>query len=50
MKTVSFKMPREMLKRVDKLVNSGEFPSRSEFIRESIRRNLERYEKRKEKR
>ncbi|NIQ06403.1 MAG: ribbon-helix-helix protein, CopG family [Candidatus Korarchaeota archaeon] len=48
MKTVSFKISKEMLKRVDKLVNNGEFPSRSEFIRESIRRNLKRYERKKE--
>ncbi|MFW6197139.1 MAG: ribbon-helix-helix domain-containing protein [Thermoplasmatota archaeon] len=38
MKSVQVRFPPEELKRIDKLVKKGEYPSRSEFIRDAVRK------------
>ena len=38
MKSVQVRFPPEQLKRIDELVERGEFPSRSEFIRDAVRK------------
>ncbi|MHA1590778.1 MAG: ribbon-helix-helix domain-containing protein [Candidatus Njordarchaeales archaeon] len=43
--TVSFKIPKQILERVDHLVRLGIFSSRSEFFRDAIRLHLQRFEK-----
>lgn len=40
MKTISFSMETNMLNLVDKLIEIGYFPSRSEFLRLSVRKML----------
>ena len=36
--SVQVRFPPEELKRIDTLVESGEYPSRSEFIRDAVRK------------
>ena len=38
MKSVQVRFPPEELKRIDELVKKGEYPSRSEFIRDAVRK------------
>ena len=38
MKSVQVRFPPEELKRIDELVEKGEYPSRSEFIRDAVRK------------
>ncbi len=42
METVSTKLPPRLIEGVDRLVNDGEFGSRSEFVRQAVREALER--------
>ncbi|MHA1616578.1 MAG: ribbon-helix-helix domain-containing protein [Candidatus Njordarchaeales archaeon] len=42
---VSFKIPKQILERVDQLVRLGIYSSRSEFFRDAIRLHLQRFEK-----
>ncbi|MEF8879230.1 MAG: ribbon-helix-helix domain-containing protein [Candidatus Thermoplasmatota archaeon] len=38
METVQIRLTKDMLKELDKLINSGEYPNRSEAIRDGVRR------------
>lgn len=38
MKSVQVRFSPEQLKRIDELVEKGEYPSRSEFIRDAVRK------------
>ncbi len=41
METVQIRLTRNMLKRIDELIKIGEYPNRSEAIRDSVRRLIE---------
>ena len=43
---VHLRLEREMLKKIDHMLKGGLFTNRTEFIRDSIRKNIEEYEKR----
>lgn len=38
MKSVQVRFPEEELRRIDRYVERGEYPSRSEFIRDAVRK------------
>ncbi len=42
MKTIHVKVPEEQLRTMDKVVEEKHYPSRSEFVREALRDELER--------
>ena len=42
METVQIRLTKNMLERIDELINIGEYPNRSEAIRDSVRRMLDR--------
>ena len=41
MEVVQIRLTKKMLNRVDKLIKIGEYPSRSEAIRDGVRRLIE---------
>lgn len=41
METVQIRLTKNMLKRLDELVELGDYPNRSEAVRDSVRRLLE---------
>ncbi|MCD6491455.1 MAG: ribbon-helix-helix domain-containing protein [Candidatus Njordarchaeia archaeon] len=45
MDNISVKLPDWMIKAINRLIEMGIFPNRSEFIRAAIRRLLEQYSK-----
>ena len=42
METVQIRLTRNMLEKIDDLITIGEYPNRSEAIRDSVRRMLDR--------
>ncbi len=42
METVQIRLTKNMLDRIDELITIGEYPNRSEAIRDSVRRMLDR--------
>jgi len=38
METVQIRLTKEQIKKIDKLVSAGEYPNRSEAIRDAVRR------------
>ena len=42
METVQIRLTKNMLERIDELINIGEYPNRSEAVRDSVRRMLDR--------
>jgi len=42
METVQIRLTKNMLEKIDELINIGEYPNRSEAIRDSVRRMLDR--------
>ena len=42
METVQIRLTRNMLNRVDELIKLGEYPNRSEAVRDSVRKMLDR--------
>jgi putative addiction module CopG family antidote len=43
MAVISFHLPPELLRIMDRLVEEGRYPSRSEIIREAIRQMLDKW-------
>jgi len=41
METVQIRLTKNMLKKIDELIKIGEYPNRSEAIRDGVRRMLE---------
>lgn len=44
--TIGARFPDEILKEIDKLVESGDFGSRGEFVQYAVRKILKNYDKR----
>ena len=42
METIQIRLTRNMLNRIDELINIGEYPNRSEAVRDSVRKMLDR--------
>ena len=42
METMQIRLTRNMLNKVDELIKRGEYPNRSEAVRDSVRRMLDR--------
>ncbi len=42
METVQIRLTKNMLERIDELIKIGEYPNRSEAVRDSVRRMLDR--------
>lgn len=42
METIQIRLTRNMLTRIDELIKIGEYPNRSEAVRDSVRRMLDR--------
>ncbi len=42
METIQIRLTRNMLDRIDELINIGEYPNRSEAVRDSVRKMLDR--------
>jgi len=42
METVQIRLTRNMLNRIDELIKIGEYPNRSEAVRDSVRKMLDR--------
>jgi Arc/MetJ-type ribon-helix-helix transcriptional regulator len=42
METIQIRLTRNMLNRIDELIKIGEYPNRSEAVRDSVRRMLDR--------
>lgn len=42
METMQIRLTRNMLNRIDELIKIGEYPNRSEAVRDSVRRMLDR--------
>ena len=42
METVQIRLTKNMLEKIDELIKIGEYPNRSEAIRDSVRRMLDR--------
>jgi antitoxin ParD1/3/4 len=41
METMQIRLTKNMLERIDELVNIGEYPNRSEAVRDSVRKMLD---------
>jgi len=42
METMQIRLTKNMLERIDELINIGEYPNRSEAVRDSVRKMLDR--------
>jgi Arc/MetJ-type ribon-helix-helix transcriptional regulator len=42
METIQIRLTKNMLDRIDELINIGEYPNRSEAVRDSVRKMLDR--------
>jgi len=45
MNTVQVRLTREQIKKLDKFINIGHYPNRSEAVRDSVRKLIERMDK-----